>query len=115
MACQWMRELSGGRALWRAGIRFGGRLAVGPEEGDLGAEAGQGLLVVPGQMLAASAHPCAASPRSARRNCAEPPAPRIAPAAASRRAWLCPTMRISAPSLASSMAAKRPIPRETPV
>ena len=31
------------------------------------------------------------------------------------RAWLCPTTRISAPSRASSMAAKRPIPREAPV
>ena len=52
---------------------------------------------------------------SARRNRAEPPVRRIASTAAAPRAWLCPTTRISAPSRASSMAAKRPIPREAPV
>ena len=37
------------------------------------------------------------------------------PAAAAPRASLCPTTRISAPRRASSMAAKRPIPRDAPV
>src|SRR5262249_10145151 len=64
---------------------------------------------------AASAHTWPASPMSAHRNCAEPPVLRIASAAAAPRAWLCPTTRTSAPRLASSSAAKRPIPREAPV
>src|SRR6516165_833045 len=63
----------------------------------------------------ASAATSAASPMSARRNCAEPPAPRTASAAAMPRAWLWPTIRISAPSRASPIAAKCPIPREAPV